>query len=212
LERFNWKTTRPPVLLDLWEYRFTPQAQSFTTVATWANDTRGITFGGERYYWSKHVNALRFRDLPQLTSQKLELALESIPEVETLLREKGWFLVDPYQRSHDLQAYQDYIQNSRGEFSVAKDLYARTQSGWFSDRSVCYLAAGKPVITQETGFSKFIPTGRGLFAFSCTEEAVAALETINADYIRHTQAAREIAMEYFAADKVLGKLLQDAGV
>jgi hypothetical protein len=95
---------------------------------------------------------------------------------------------------------------------VAKDIYVRPRSGWFSDRSVCYLAAGKPVVTQETGFSKYIPAGQGLFAFSTIDEAAAAFDAINTDYIRHARAAREIAEEYFGAEKVLHKLLQDAGV
>ena len=213
LEQFDWKTTRPPLMLDLWEYRFTPQAQRFTTVATWRNDSTGVTFGGEKYYWSKHVNFPLFQDLPQLTSQKFELALDTTDaEMAALLRGKGWSLVDPYQKSLNLEVYQDYIYSSRGEFTVAKDLVARTRSGWFSDRSVCYLAAGKPVVTQETGFSKFIPTGRGLFAFSTLDDVLAALDAINADYFTHACAAREIAQEYFSAEKVLSTLLYNAGL
>jgi hypothetical protein len=109
-------------------------------------------------------------------------------------------------------AYQQYINASRGEFTVAKDVVVRTRSGWFSDRSVCYLAAGKPVVTQETGFSKFIPTGRGLFAFSTLDEARTALETINRDYLTHAHAAREIASAYFHSTTVLTALLHEAGV
>jgi hypothetical protein len=120
--------------------------------------------------------------------------------------------VDPYEKSCNLDVYQDYIYTSRGEFTVSKDLVARTKSGWFSDRSVCYLAAGKPVITQETGFSKYVPTGRGLFSFDSMEEVLAAIEEINSDYPRHCRAAREIAYEYFAADRVLAKCLSEAGV
>jgi hypothetical protein len=213
LERFDWKTTRPPVLLDSWEYCYTPQATHYTTVATWQNVGKDITFRGEQYYWSKHVNFLRFQDLPRLTSQKFELALENVSaDVAALLREKGWLLADPYQKSHDLQVYQDYIYNSRGEFTVSKDLVVRTRSGWFSDRSVCYLAAGKPVITQETGFSRFLPSGQGLFAFTTMEEVLAAVDEINAHYEFHCQAAREVAQEYFAADHILKQLLGEAGL
>jgi hypothetical protein len=129
-----------------------------------------------------------------------------------MLQGKGWSTVDPYERSYDLGAYQKYIYASRGEFTVSKDLVVRTKSGWFSDRSVCYLAAGKPVITQETGFSRFIPTGRGLFSFNTMEEILAAIEEINTDYPRHCLAAREIAHEYFDADSLLGRLLSEAGV
>lgn len=213
LEHFDWKTTRPPVLLDLWKYCFSPQAERFTTVATWKNVDKDITFGGERYYWSKHVNFLRFLDLPQRTSQKFELALGTADSQRiALLREKGWFLADSYQKSCDLGGYQNYIYRSRGEFTVAKDLVVRTNCGWFSDRSVCYLAAGKPVITQETGFSKFIPSGRGLFAFSTQDDALAALDAVNSDYLVHSRAAREIASEYFSTEKILSKLLLDAGL
>jgi hypothetical protein len=213
LAQFDWKTTRPPVALDLWEYRFNPQAQSFTTVATWKNVGKDITFGGEKYYWSKDVNFIRFQDLPRLTSQKFEFALETTDaEVAGILLGKGWSLVDPYQKSYDLEAYQNYIYHSRGEFTVSKDLVVRTRSGWFSDRSVCYLAAGKPVITQETGFSKFIPTGQGLFAFNTREEVLTAVDKINGSYEAHCQAAREVAQEYFATDKILRKLLSEAGL
>jgi len=121
-------------------------------------------------------------------------------------------LVDAYEKSRDIESYRDYIYGSRGEFTVSKDLVVRTKSGWFSDRSVCYLAAGKPVITQETGFSKFIPTGRGLFSFRSMDEIVAALDEIDSDYSRHCEAAREIAAEHFSAAKVLRRLLQEVGI
>ena len=114
--------------------------------------------------------------------------------------------------SQDIDVYRDYICGSRGEFTVSKDVVTRTRSGWFSDRSVSYLAAGKPVVTQETAFSKYIPTGRGLFAFSSTEEVLTALDAINCDYTAHARAAREIAAEYFDARKLLAKLLQDVGI
>lgn len=213
LEQCDWKTTRPPVVLDLWDYRFASEAERFTTVATWKNVSKDIVFAGERYYWSKHVNFLRFQNLPQLTSQKFELALgTSDAERMALLRQKGWFLTDSYQQSYDLEPYQHYLYGSRGEFTVSKDLVVRTRCGWFSDRSVCYLAAGKPVITQDTGFGKFIPTGRGLFAFTTMEDVLAAVDEINADYAAHCRAAREVAREYFATDKVLQKLLREAGL
>jgi glycosyltransferase involved in cell wall biosynthesis len=130
--------------------------------------------------------------------------------VEARLRAAGWALTDPRPISGDVGAYRDFITGSRGEFTVAKDIYVRPRSGWFSDRSVCYLAAGKPVVTQETGFSKFVPTGEGLFAYSTLEEAVDALARINADYPRHGGAARRIAAEHFAAGPVLKRLLAAA--
>ena len=213
VEKFDWRPTRPPVVLDLWEPRFDAAATHFTTIGTWENVSKNVQFEGETYYWSKHVNFLRFLDLPRLTRQPLELALETVDtRTRQLLRERGWHLADAYERSRDTAVYQQHIQASRGEFTVAKDLVARTRCGWFSDRSVSYLAAGKPVVTQETGFSKFIPTGRGLFSFATGEAAVAALEEINRDYPEHCRAARQIAAEYFDSDLVLEKLCREAGL
>lgn len=210
---FPWQKTRPPVVLDLWDERPDPTCRYFTTVATWHNKGKDITFEGQTYYWSKHVNFLKFLDLPRHTTQPLELAVKPGDEaVEAEMTALGWHFAETPERSATIEGYREYIATSRGEFTVAKDIYVRPRSGWFSDRSVCYLAAGKPVVTQETGFSKFIPTGQGLFAFTTMEDMLAAIDEINANYIRHCRAAREIAAEFFAAEKVLGKLLQDAGM
>jgi len=213
LQVFDWRPTRPPVVLDLWKARIDSAAECFTTIGTWTNVSKDIRFGGTTYYWSKHVNFLRFADLPRLTLQPLELALGTVdPETSRLLREKGWRLADAFEKSRDTVAYQEHIYASRGEFTVAKDLVVRTCSGWFSDRSACYLAAGKPVVTQDTGFSKFVPTGRGLFAFTTAEEAAAAIEEINRDYADHCRAARDIAAGYFGSDQVLAELCREAGL
>jgi hypothetical protein len=126
-----------------------------------------------------------------------------------MLKAAGWSVVDPLSRTRNPWTFQRYLGWSRAEWTVAKQAYVQTNSGWFSERSANYLASGRPVVTQETGFSRFIPTGEGLFAFGTMEEAVAAIETIEADYDRHRTAAREIAAEYFDARKVLGKLLDD---
>jgi hypothetical protein len=114
--------------------------------------------------------------------------------------------------SLDLDGYRDYISGSRGEFTVAKDIYARTRSGWFSDRTACYLAAGRPVVTQRTGFEKFIPEGRGLLGFDTADEAVEALRAVNADYAAHARAARDIAAEYFDALKLLDEIAEVIGL
>jgi hypothetical protein len=213
LEKFSWTRTRPPVVLDLWPPAWRPHAERFTTVASWENDTRGITFRGETYYWSKHLAVAGFADLPRRTGQPFEMALDTRePDDVTQLEARGWRFDDAYARSRDLSTYQAYIQDSRGEFTVAKDLMVRGRTGWFSDRSVCYLAAGKPVVTQETGFSRRIPSGRGLFGFSTLDDAVAAIEAINGDYAGHCRAARDIAAEYFDSDRVLGALMRDAGL
>jgi hypothetical protein len=213
LVRFAWKKTRPPVVQDLWAGADEPGTPFFTSIATWENKGKDISFRGETYRWSKHVNFLRFLDLPQHTPARLRLAMDPAdPAVAARLTGLGWDLVDPRPVSRDLEAYRGFVLGSRGEFTVAKDLYVRPRSGWFSDRSVCYLAAGRPVVTQETGFSKLIPTGEGLFAFSTREEIVDAFACIGADYPRHRTAARRIAAEHFGAEPVLRRLLVDAGL
>jgi hypothetical protein len=213
LERFVWQRTRPPVVLECWTPGGAAGGTHFTSIASWENRGKDITFGGETYQWSKHVNFLRFLDLPRRTPQLFRLAMApGDPAVAARVRDAGWELVDPAPLSRDLDAYRDFIAGSRGEFTVAKDIYVRPRSGWFSDRSVCYLAAGKPVVTQDTGFGKFIPTGEGLLAYATMEEAVDALARINADYPRHAAAARRVALESFAAGPVLRRLLTDAGL
>jgi hypothetical protein len=210
LTHFAWKKTRPPVVLDLWPRQAVAEGQRFTTIATWHNRGKDLCFAGETYHWSKHQNFLSVVDLPRRSGQALELGVEiDDPHALALFQRHGWVLTNPLAISQDVRCYHAYISTSRGEFTVSKDAVARTRSGWFSDRSVCYLAAGKPVVTQETGFSKYIPTGNGLFGFSSIEEAVAALDTINANYPAHSRAAREIAREYFVAEKLLRQLLAD---
>jgi hypothetical protein len=213
LPNYTWHKTRPPVVLDFWPLQRNADCPRFTTIATWHNRGRDLQFRGEIYHWSKHVNFLALADLPSLTSQRLELAVE-IDNAEELaiLQQHGWILTNPLVVSHDLDAYHHYIDTARGEFTVSKDVVVRTNSGWFSDRSVCFLAAGKPVVTQETGFSKYLPTGRGLFAFETKEEILAAFESINSDYMAHARAAREIAEAYFDAVKLLAAMLQNSGV
>jgi hypothetical protein len=133
-------------------------------------------------------------------------------EDRSLLESHGWHLKDAHGFTSDPWPYRDYVRASRGELTVAKDQNVRLRSGWFSERSALYLASGRPVITQDTGFAKFLPTGEGLFAFNTTEEAVAAVETINADYEKHSRAARGIAEEYFRAETVLARVLVDLGL
>jgi len=213
LERFRWRPTRPPVVLDCWEPRTEERAAFFTSIASWENRGKDVHFRGQTYQWSKHVNFLRYLDLPRHVPQRFQLAMDPIDAaVEARLRTAGWALTDPRPVSRDVDAYRAFIEGSRGEFTVAKDIYVRPRSGWFSDRSVCYLAAAKPVVTQDTGFGKFVPTGAGLFAYASMEEAVDALARIDADYARHSAAARAVAAEHFDAEAVLGRLLRDAGL
>ncbi len=140
-----------------------------------------------------------------------ELASDPDAETRTLLEANGWSITDPVHISHNMERYKNYIRQSRGEFTVAKDQNIRLKSGWFSDRSACYLAAGRPVINQETGFSNHLPTGRGLFSFQTMDDILYAVEAIESDYAGHCRAAREIAREYFAAEKVLKKVMDQIG-
>jgi hypothetical protein len=165
------------------------------------------------YHWSKHYEFLKFLDLPRRTGQAFELALSSFENSDrAMLEGHGWRVRPAAVLSDDIDCYRRYIVDSRGEFTVAKDQNVRLRSGWFSDRSATYLAAGRPVITQETGFSNVLPTGRGLFAFSTLEDAVLAVDQIKTDYPAHAHAAREVAEEYFAAERVLGRLLERVGL
>ena len=205
---------RQPVLLDFWRGG-PPSNSAFTTVGNWKQAGRDLAFRGETYFWSKHHEFLKFIDVPKRAAQPVELAtgLENLGADETkLLEENGWNLVDAHPLTLSPEPYRDYVCASRGELTVAKDLNVRLKSGWFSERSACYLAAGRPVVTQDTGFDAVLPTGEGLFAFNSTEEILAALETINSDYEKHSRAARAIAEEYFKAETVLGRLLGDLGL
>jgi hypothetical protein len=138
--------------------------------------------------------------------------LPPTPAIETQVTGMGWRLADPRPVSASMEAYAQFICGSRGEFTVAKDIYVRPNSGWFSDRSVCYLAAGRPVITMKTGFSRFYPVGDGLFEYGDAEEALAAVDAINGDYRRHSRAARMLAAEYFGSDPVISGLMAEAGL
>ncbi|HLY46904.1 MAG TPA: hypothetical protein VKQ73_15080 [Stellaceae bacterium] len=208
-----WKPTRPPVDLELW-----PAAEvdpdCFTTIATWENKGKNIAFEGADYLWSKHVNFLRFLDLPKERPDTC-FRMAMLPPDEAVRREvegAGWSIVDPRPISADMARYQSFIAGSRGEFTVAKDIYVRPNSGWFSDRAVCYLAAGRPVVTMRTGFAGYCPVGRGVFDYRTREEALAAIDAIAVDYALHSRAAREVAGDCFATERVVGDLLAAIGL
>lgn len=208
----DWKPTRPPVVLEFWPADAMGGA-CFSTIATWENKGKDIVFHGERYLWSKHVNFMRFIDVPRQADRCFTVALNSAPDTaQREIAAHGWTVIDARTVSLGIDAYRDFIRDSRGEFTVVKDIYVRPHSGWFSDRSVCYLAAGRPVITMNTGFSRFYPVGEGLFEFADAGEALAAVTAINADYPRHARAARDLAAEYFASDRVLSVLMAGAGL
>ncbi len=211
-ERFHFRPSPPPVIVDFWRSYAEGPADTFTTIGNWRQLHRQVEFQGEIYYWSKHREYMTFLDVPTRTGQKFELSLSSYtPDDQALLESKGWRVLHALDFSTDLDAYRRYIGSSRGEFTVAKDQNVRLRTGWFSERSAQYLAAGRPVITQETGFSNVLPTGAGLFGFSTIEEITAAVDSINANYQAHLRAAAELARDYFNYDIVLPRLLEEIG-
>jgi glycosyltransferase involved in cell wall biosynthesis len=211
----RWFPTRQPVVTDLWKTDAAPAAPAvFTTIANWnTSGKKDISWRGDSYLWSKSLEFLKFSDAARCAGETFELATD-IKDAATreLFLRNGWRFVLPHQMSIDWDEYRRYIQSSKGEFTVAKDQYVRLNTGWFSDRSACYLAAGRPVITQQTGFTDFYGGKEGLLAFSTMDEIVEAVRAINADYARHSRAAYEIARETFEAEKVLADLLDRAGI
>ena len=213
-EQFHFKPTRQPVILDLWDTDLRARGDAFTTIGNWAQPYREVEFQGETYYWSKHYEFLKFLDLPRRTHQTFELScpLNSMPcRDRQTLQQHGWRLKDADRLGDDADAYRNYIVGSLGEFTVAKDQYVRMRTGWLSDRTTSYLAAGRPAINQDSGFSHTYPTGKGLFAFSTMEDVLAAVDAINSDYMRHSRAARDIAQAYLSYDVVLAKMLAELG-
>jgi GT2 family glycosyltransferase len=211
-DRFDFHATHQPVVVDFW-LGAAPGQANYTTVANWSQAWRDVTLDGERYGWSKDQEFRKFLGLPSRTSCAFELALASYtPQDRELLESRGWGVRHALDFSTDPDAYREYIRGSRAEFTVAKDQNVRLRTGWFSDRSATYLAAGRPVVTQDTGFGSVLPTGDGLFAFSSIDDALAAIETIEADYAKARQAAFEVAREHFDANVVLGQMLETLGV
>ncbi len=219
---FQWYPTRQPVVMDLWktknkESKTKNQKLRCTTVANWETKGKDIVWKNQIYYWSKTFEFLKFSDIPRYignSSVIWELAtdMSKDPASKQLFERQGWQLSNPYEISKNYDDYIRYIQESDVEWTVAKDQYLRLKTGWFSDRSACYLAAGRPVITQDTSFGKYIPTGEGLFVFRSAEDIRSAMEAITKDYSKNSMKAFEIAREYFAAEKVLGRMLEKLGI
>jgi hypothetical protein len=211
--RFKWMPTRQPVLLDLWPVAEPNPEAPFNTITTWHNKGKNIEWQGDTWYWTKDREFEKFIDLPpRRPNVPFELAAGVTPEVRELLTTNRWRLADSVGVSTSIDSYRDYIRNSRGEFTVARDQYVRPRTGWFSDRTACYLAAGRPVITQQTAFSKFYGSGEGLFGFTSMDDILAAVDAIESNYLKHGNAARELAAEYFAGEKVVVSLMQRAGL
>jgi hypothetical protein len=211
VEKFRWLPTRQPVAMDLWNGPVTG-GSTYNTITTWHNKGKNLEWRGETWYWTKDREFEKFLDLPGRRPVHFELAATVDEPVKTLLQDHGWQQRNSLDISRDVDGYRNYIQQSRGEFTVARDQYVRPITGWFSDRSACYLAAGRPVITQETGFSKFLPSGKGLFGFKNMDDILKAVDAIESDYAGNCRAAREIAAEFFAAEKVVGSLMERAGL
>jgi hypothetical protein len=212
----EWIHTLPPVVLEEWAPRAAPGAPvRFTTVATWRSPYGGLDLGGRRM-GLKHHQLRRVIDLPERVGGagfEIALAIDAADSADLdALREHGWRLVDPRQAAATPAAYRDYVLGSGAEFSVAQGVYAETGSGWFSDRTAAYLAAGRPALVQDTGLAGSVPLGEGLLAFSSLEEAVAGAARIVADPESHGRAARQLAESRLDSDLVLGRLLSAIGV
>jgi hypothetical protein len=208
----NWVPTRQPIVLEWWPPAAEAPRDVFTTVMNWVS-YKPAEFEGETW-GQKDVEFMKFVELPVHTPQPLEIAMGMGPGMKRpteLLRGKGWQIVEPAERLPDPWSYRDYLRSSKAEWSVAKEGYVKSRSGWFSCRSACYLALGRPCVLQDTGWSKIYPSGNGLFAFSTLEEAVAGIEAVNADYTGQSAAARRLAEEFFDARKVLGAMLERIG-
>lgn len=192
----NWIQIRPPVSLDFWPYVPEPSSTMFTTVSSWWGDDQWVDYEGEVYDNNKRASFLKFADLPCLTSQRLELALffdTSDGEELDFLCRKGWSIRHSHEVAATPEQYQSYVQRSRGEFSCAKMSCMKFQNAWISDRTLCYLASGRPAVVQDTGPSSILPNGLGLFRFSTLEAAAAALDAIASNYAMHSRAARDLA-------------------
>jgi hypothetical protein len=211
--RFAYLPTRQPVVLDWWADGDAPGGPlRCTTIASWEQSFKDIRYRGETYAWSKSLEFEKLLGVPRRVPAQLELALAISDDAALARLRAAGFAVRPAQPlSDDPDAYRAYIQGSGAEFTAAKDQHVRLCSGWFSDRTATYLAAGRPAIVQDTGFDCALPTGEGLLSFRTPDEAVAALEDVVSAPRRHGAAAREIA-ELFAAERVLERLLSDAGV
>ena len=208
-----WEATFPPVVLDLWPARIDASCERLSTIGDW-HGSQYARHDGELYA-GKREEFIRFLEVPGRARRPIELALcmdQDDHEDLALLSRHGWRVRDPYLYAGDLDSYREFIQFSRAEFSVAKSGYVKSRSGWFSDRTACYLASGKPVVVQSTRLEGRLPTGMGLLTFQTLEEACAALEALDGAYLEHCHAARRIAETYLDSATVLGSILDRVGL
>lgn len=209
----DWLPTVQPVILEEWPVAYDAALRRFTTVGSW-RDPYGVLEHGGRTYGQKGHEFRRFAGLPTLTALPFSAALDIAPGDDAdrqLLEENGWSVEDPRIVAGSPDAFADYVRSSGAEFSVAKSVYVETGSGWFSDRTVRYLASGKPALVHDTGFGSWLPSGLGVIPFSTVDEAVRGAAQIRDRYPEHASAARRLAEQYFDSDRVLSKFLEDAG-
>ena len=206
----DWKTTHQPVVLSEWPVAEQIEHDAFTSIGNWraygSAESKGV------FYGQKAHSVRDFMDLPSRTEENIILALAIYAGDEKdidALAANGWACLDPRQVAGTPSDYRTFIQRSKAELGIAKHGYVQSQCGWFSDRSVCYLASGRPVVAQDTGFSRRLPLGEGLLSFSTSEEAASAIDRVRSDYSRHSAAARSIAEDIFDSNKVLPRLLEE---
>jgi hypothetical protein len=205
----SWHPTRPLVIPEYWSAE--PPGDTWTTVMTWRTYPEVLEYQGTTY-GAKEVEFAKVEQIPSQTTARMQLAVGGFKAPRKRLSALGWAAIDSEDISRTAEDYRHFIQQSRGEFSVAKNVYVATRSGWFSCRSICYLAAGRPVVLQDTGFSEVFPVGRGIVAFSNLEEALAAINEVETNYSEHQEAARELARTHFSSEVVLSDLLGRIGL
>lgn len=210
----KWITWRQPVVLEYWPPQPENSGQWFTSIGSWRGPYGPLEYQGKTYGLRVH-EFRKFAQLPLLSGRPFQVALDihsaNARDIE-LLRANGWSLVYPQAVARDPWVYRAYIQSSRAEFMAAKNMYVQANSGWFSERSICYLASGRPVLIQDTGIKNLYPTGEGLLTFTSLEEALSGVEKLSGNYARHARAARDFAEEYFDSNKVLNQLLTKLGI
>ncbi len=209
----DWITTPQPIVLDHWRPTESATDAVISSVVSWRGPFGPIEHRGRTYGLRVH-EFRKFASLPRRTGRRFELALDIHPSEKSdlaLLADNGWRLVDPLEAAGEPERYRSYIQNSRAELMVAKNIYVDSNSGWFSDRSICYLASGKPVLAQDTGLRELHPSNQGILLFSTLEECLQAVEELDRDYNRHAMAARRLAEDLFDSDRVLSRLLDKLG-
>jgi hypothetical protein len=205
---FSWEPTRQPVVMNAWPFLPGQSDGKFTTVMQWESYA-SQEFNGQ-FFGQKSESFFKFMTFPNMTSAKLEIAVGGASAPKKTLKENGWEICNPLEIASDPWKYQEYLQKSKGEFSVSKHGYVVSNSGWFSERSAAYLASGRPVVLEDTGFSKWIETGKGVISFRTPEEAMDGIKLVNMDYKENCRRARILAEEYFNASSVLTKLIEHA--